>query len=1013
MKINTKILYLTIIFAFIVSNASGQYFGKNKVNYEVFDFEIYETPHFRIYHYLEDKEQMDEFAQLSERWYHRHQKVFKDTLRSKNPIVLYNNHAEFQQTTVIQSLIGVGTGGVTEGYRKRLIMPYSVTNKETNHVVGHEMVHVFQYNMFKEDNELGLRAIGNVPIWMIEGLSEYLSIGESDVKTAMWMRDAILQDDLPTFKKMTKEPGNYFPYRYGHVFWTYMAGIYGDTIIPDLLKATGKAGYRNALDSLTMLTPDTLSILWANKIRETHQPFMSDKKEFEGEKIFDVSNAGKINIAPSLSPDGKNMIFISDKNVISIDYYLADMEKQEISKRITNVIRDEHIDDYSYLESSGTWNPNGEEFALTTFSEGRNKLLIVNLANEKIVKTIEIPSLDAFNNPAWSPDGSKIAVSGLHKGQSDIYIYNMQNESLTRVTNDQFSDIQPSWSPDGSKLVFVSDRSRETDLSRLKFGNYQLVSYDLTDNNLTTLNLLENANIHNPVYSPRGNEIYFVSDADGFRNIYKYNPGAKEIRKITDLKTGVSGITMISPCFDISSKSEELVYILYKNGGYQLHRMQISDLTGVVFSSSDVNKDPAQLISLPQQRSSEVFVDDQLNTYPLYDQSLFSTQPYDPEFSLETIGSPGIGVGVSNYGTGMAGGVSFLFSDILKRNLLLTSFQVQGRIYDISGRVFYLNQKNRINWGASFSHVPFRSSRRLLKRDTLDGNIVDNLVLMEQRVFEDRLSMMAQYPLSKKLRFEAGISASMYSFRIDSINNYYAGRMRIDRETHQIDAPEPFYVYRTYLAYTGDGSKFGLTSPMSGYRYRFQVDRSFGKYQYWDAMADVRKYFLMHPFSLGFRIMHYGRYGKSAEELHPMYLGNEFYIRGYSFRSLSQTPCNGEDCLNVNNLVGSKMLVTNAEFRIPFSGPKRLAMIKSKTFFTDLVFFADGGLIWSDFDSIRMQWEPSSSDEMKTPVFSTGVAFRINLFGYIILEPYYAYPFQRSQSKSAGTLGLHLSAGGF
>src|SRR6056297_435020 len=186
--------------------ARAQYFGKNKVNYEVFDFKVYESPHFKIYHYTENQERIREFAQLCERWYLRHQNIFLDTLKEKNPVILYNNHPDFQQTTVIGSQIGVGTGGVTEGYRKRVVMPFSPSNSETNHVLGHELVHVFQYQMFKESDSLGLRSTNNVPLWMIEGLAEYLSIGHEDVKTAMWMRDALIQDDIPTFKQMTKRP---------------------------------------------------------------------------------------------------------------------------------------------------------------------------------------------------------------------------------------------------------------------------------------------------------------------------------------------------------------------------------------------------------------------------------------------------------------------------------------------------------------------------------------------------------------------------------------------------------------------------------------------------------------------------------------------------------------------------------------------------------------------------------------------------------------------------------------
>ncbi len=106
------------------------------------------------------------------------------------------------------------------------------------------------------------------------------------------------------------------------------------------------------------------------------------------------------------------------------------------------------------------------------------------------------------------------------------------------------------------------------------------------------------------------------------------------------------------------------------------------------------------------------------------------------------------------------------------------------------------------------------------------------------------------------------------------------------------------------------------------------------------------------------------------------------------------------------------MVVANAEFRYPLTGPKRLALVKSRTFFSDLVLFADGGLVWSDFDDIEFNWKPTQGDE-HIPVFSTGVAVRINLFGAIILEPYYAIPFQRQATKSSGTLGLHLTAGGF
>ena len=52
----------------IASNASAQYFGRNKVQYEDFDFEILKTEHFDIYFYPEEREGVDIAARLSERW---------------------------------------------------------------------------------------------------------------------------------------------------------------------------------------------------------------------------------------------------------------------------------------------------------------------------------------------------------------------------------------------------------------------------------------------------------------------------------------------------------------------------------------------------------------------------------------------------------------------------------------------------------------------------------------------------------------------------------------------------------------------------------------------------------------------------------------------------------------------------------------------------------------------------------------------------------------------------------
>ena len=1003
-----------ILLLFSPDTVFTQQFGRNKVTYDKLNFRVFETPHFRIHHYLEDEREIRDFAQLTERWYERHLPIFLDTLETKIPIILYNNHADFQQTTVIQQLIGVGTGGVTEGMRKRVVMPLSASRRETNHVLGHELTHVHHFRLFMGNGGRGLggRAMENTPLWMVEGQSEYLSLGRQDAHTAMWMRDAVKHDNIPTLRDMTTRMQEFFPYRWGHAFWAFFTAHYGDEQIHPLFVSTALTGYDRAIDSLTGYSSDSLSALWAEDLRESYLPLMEGKQESVGERLFGPENAGYMNIAPALSPDGDNMVFISDMNVISIDFFLANVRENEIVRRITNVIRDDHIDEYNYLESAGTWNPAGTQYALTTFIGGRNQLIIADLERRRIVRTIDIPGLPAFSNPDWSPDGERIVVSGLREGKSDLYVYNLETGEVEQLTDDRYAALQPSWSPDGSKIAFITDREGNTDFETIKFGNYRLAEYDMNNGTSTVIEILPGSDIINPKYSPDGTEIFFVSNADGFRNIYRYSTDAVEVRKVTDLQVGVSGITSLSPCFDIARESGDLIYILYNNAGYELFRENVAQLDGPVFTDDDVDLTAAILPPVDKE-PPVMIVDEKLDRYPRTDPEEFQETEYDPGFGLEFIGSSGIGVGVSQFGAGAAGGVSFMFSDMLRENLLTTSLQVQGRLIDISGQAVYMNQSRRYNWGGVFSHIPYRSARAFVTEDEINGTDAINMIVIEQRVFEDELGAFGQYPISRHLRWEGGASASTYSFRVDSINNYYIGNRLVEREEHQAEAPETFFMYRTYLAYVGDRSRFGLTSPMSGHRYRFQVDRSFGEFGFWGLRADYRQYRLIHPVGLGFRLMHFGRYGRDADQLQPVFLGNPFFVRGYSFRQITQTNETSEQYISVNNLLGSKIAVANAEVRLPFTGPPELALIRSRMFFSDLVFFADAGLAWNDFDDIEARWSPVRDDDVRIPVVSTGVALRVNLFGAIILEPFFAFPFQRRADRTTGTLGFHLSFGGF
>jgi hypothetical protein len=51
--------------------AGAQYFGRNKVNYETFDFRILATPRFDVHYYPEIAEASRDAGRMAERWYAR------------------------------------------------------------------------------------------------------------------------------------------------------------------------------------------------------------------------------------------------------------------------------------------------------------------------------------------------------------------------------------------------------------------------------------------------------------------------------------------------------------------------------------------------------------------------------------------------------------------------------------------------------------------------------------------------------------------------------------------------------------------------------------------------------------------------------------------------------------------------------------------------------------------------------------------------------------------------------
>ena len=337
--------------------AHAQYFGQNKVQHRNFKFLVLTTEHFDIYYYAEEADAAREVARMAERWYVRLGNALGHRLSGRQPIILYASHPEFEQTNVIEGMIQEGVGGVTESGRRRIVLPMAASLADSHHVIGHELVHAFQYDM------LGPQASA-MPLWMIEGMAEYLSIGARDPQTAVWLRDAAYQNRLPTITDLDNP--EFFPYRYGHAFWAYVTGRWGDNALVQILQyvadSPGPVDPIDAFEAVTGLDRKTLSAEWHTAVRQAYDIAVgaTPTSNIAGVIVGPRKDRGRLDVGPSLSPDGKRVAFLSERGQLSIDLYLADATTGRVIRRLINTASNSHFDSLQFLYSAGAWSPDGK-----------------------------------------------------------------------------------------------------------------------------------------------------------------------------------------------------------------------------------------------------------------------------------------------------------------------------------------------------------------------------------------------------------------------------------------------------------------------------------------------------------------------------------------------------------------------------------------------------------------------------------------------------------------------------
>ncbi len=1004
------------------SSAAAQYFGRNKVNYQHFDFRAMHTAHFDLYYYPAESLAVAEAGRMAERWYARHSAALGDEFE-RRALVFYADPPDFQQTNLSGGLIPQGVEGFTEPLRDRVVVRFNGVQADDDHLVGHELVHVFQFDISNKLGAGGMAGFQRLPLWISEGMAEYMSIGRDDPNTAMWMRDAAVRNDLPTLQQLGRDP-RYFPYRYGQAFWAYIGGRWGDGVIPVLFRAAVRSGMDNALRGVLGVDSDTLSAQWLQALRAQYLPLEQGRTlaDSTGDQILPpVNEPGAMDVSPVVSPDGKYVAFFTSRALLSTELYVADVETGKIVKKLTSPNSNTHFDAISFVTSAGTWSPDGKKFAFIVYAGGDNAISIYDIASGKAERQLRFDGIGAINDVSWGPNG-KLAFSGLHGGISDIYTYDLAAGQLTQITNDRYSDLQPTWSPDGSLLAFATDSGPDTDFEQLRFGKMNIAVRDNATGQTRLLPLFDGAKHINPQFAPDGRALYFISDLGGISDVFRVDIATGAVNRVTKVATGISGITDLSPAISVAQQTGRLVFSVFHHGGYVLRRMDPQVAQGVTLASLTPDTLTVSGILPPNVPGGGLItrrVHDATTGLPPVE--VYPTSPYKSSLSIDYLGSPGVGIGVASgpYGGIQAGGgVAAYFSDLLGNNVVGAQISGGGDIRNFGGQAIYQNLSRRLNWGFGLSHTPYLTGYVGYQDTTVSvpggeypAYIVNQLL---QRIYYEQAALMTQYPFSMTRRIEFNAGYTHVGYGGENRRYLVVGNQAYELPKEDIPNQPPSIGYgQVSAALVGDYSFFGFTSPIAGGRYRFEVGPTFGGVNFVNVLADYRRYFFASPVTFAFRAVHVGRYGNGSEDqrLYPMYVGDPQLVRGYEFDNFKQQECIGgsdaSTCPAFDRLIGSRIGVANFEIRIPLLGTEQLGLINFPYVATEIAPFVDAGVAWTAEQSPT--WEFARNSGARVPVFSTGISARMNILGYLVLEAYYAYPFQRPDK--GGHFGFQIAPG--
>jgi len=839
--------------------------GQNKIVYDKFDWQIYQSTHFDMYHYSRERQTLQKVVSMAESAYDELSRRLNYQIPKRIPIIYYATHAEFEQNNIELNFIPEGVGAFAEPARNRMVLPIDLPDEKLQALIQHELTHVFQYEILF-GGRLGRALTANVPTWVVEGMASYFGNDEDD-KDRMYLRDAVNQDLIPPITKVNIE--GYPAYRYGHAVYDFMEAEWGKDAVRDFVFEYRSFLGRDvavALRRAFEIQPDDFDLKFRRYLRRKYLPLLAVKGEASeyGER-FRVGPYGResfeIGAAPSPSGD-----FVATLTTVKgdVDIALLSVKDRKLYKNLSAG----HTTKYEYIvgqyltagPESGrdlSFAPDGDRIAAFGRQERGRKLLIFSARGGGLLERISVTP-DVPLAPSWSPDGNSIVFSGIEGNSRDIFLLDMKTHAMRNLTNDVEYDEAPVFSPDGKWIYH----------SKIVGGFSKIVRFPVDDPSKNEQVTWGDSNDEDPSFSPDGKRIYYASSRGGIFNIYGQDLATGEIAQYTD----VIGAALGPAAFTGPDGQEKIVFSGFQGLRFQLYM-------------ADAKK-PFKKLDERALPPAPVKTGGTAGFVPAVEVAVDPEKLSRPKFKL-FLDNAQVLAGINSDQT-FVSQIVLSFSDYLGDHRSFFQFDSVSTFSNF--RIGYFNIAKRFQWGLQL----YDDRQYFYGYNYETGDFT-----RDQRISRDTgLTLAGYYPISRYTRLEGNIGFLSRSLDVPLIASNLDGTQQLQFDPRTDNVPTA----GVGLSY--DTTRYASFGPQGGKRVdvNLQYTPSFQTGETTlsiDAFVDARIYLPLSRRVL-IAIRGFGGYSRGSAPT-VFYFGGLDTLRGYDYRSI----------------IGNNVFYVNTEFRFP------------------------------------------------------------------------------------------------